>query len=599
MKPRLRREEAEAADVDPVDPAVRAERRERAADLDRSIGPCGPGLWCFPSAEDPAHWYYIPQTARLARDENGDPRFSFLRYVTNTATEADSGEGITEADGGGIVTLVATYDTSEDVLRRAERELKRETENDEAQLRGPVIFTAGRYALVSSVLQDQDEEGRAILATGNAPVFEGNEVVFSFDLRPEASKILLESFKMDTPDVSIVFEMTVTGLTDAYDALLTVDWEEVESSGVFGLGVGAFNGFLAADVEQGFEELRRQQAIRLVSRGSNENLEALLDKAQQKLLNLMFSKAAPESVTEEQEQQGGMLEGILGGIGDFLSTPGSLTRAMSTFSITGHYEKKDFRKTGTTVLHFNSQTPVERLVTMSANIGPLYEQHGEDGRFFRTVNLSDPAYQQREVHVGIDGAIHPEFETYINSVTVTMRKQHEGGAETLGEVVVDRKTFSRERRDFRMIYGWNEDPDRDRWLEYDYRTRWSFKGGGLFETDWVRTENNMIDLYAPYRRATVELIGDETALLEKGVRAVSVEIHYDFFDGRRSQELSLTTREEIDGRQIEITLPLNVYDYDYTVTWIRRGAEPLVASGTDDTGVIFLDDLPVATESDS
>ena len=48
------------------------------------------GLWVFPSAVNPLHYYYIPSTARLVLDGNGDPAFSFLRYVINRASQAEA-----------------------------------------------------------------------------------------------------------------------------------------------------------------------------------------------------------------------------------------------------------------------------------------------------------------------------------------------------------------------------------------------------------------------------------------------------------------------------------------------------------------------------
>lgn len=548
------------------------------------------GLQCFPSAIDDNHWYYVPQRARLAQDESGEPVFSFIRYVVNRPSDEGDTKGITDAAGGGIVTTMVTYDTPEELVRKAEQALKRKNpDKPDLSLRGPVSFKEGRYVLVSSILRETGEDGKEVLATGTAPVFEGNEVAFSLEVDPRDSKLLLESFKMDTPDVSFMFDMTLEGLADAYDATMVVNWEEVKKHKTFGGGVGVARGLVSAEVEKTFDDLMTNNAVQVVTRGSNPNMEALLNRVQSKLIALMFEKEQPE---RQPQRQGG------GGLTDMVTNmitggeEGGFAKNLSMVSFSVKYKLKDIKKTGTTRLHFNSQAPMEINTTMVANIGDLYARYGEDGNRFRTVNLADPAYQQREIHVGIDGAILPEFDKYINSVTVTLRKIHQNGAQTLQEIVVDRNTFNRESRDFRMVYGWNGDADRDAWLEYDYRTRWSFKGGGLLETDWARTETNMIDLYAPYRRNTVELIGDSETLKEKGVRAIAVNVEYDFFDGRRSQELALPTSQEIDGKEMEITLPLNVYDYDYTVTWVRRGKPPLVSQGTDDTGVIFVDDLP-------
>jgi hypothetical protein len=317
-------------------------------------------------------------------------------------------------------------------------------------------------------------------------------------------------------------------------------------------------------------------------------MEGLLEKVNAKLLDLMFKKVEPE---KKPEAGGDMLDSL-----KQLGKSAYDQAAPNYVSVSVKYERREIKTTGKTTFHLNSQSPVDRNIMMAANIGDLYERYKDDGNRFRTVNITAAEFQQREIHVGIDGAILPEFDKYVNSVTVTLRKTHQNGAQTLREVVLDRNTFNRESRDFRMIYGWNGDDDRAQWLEYEYRTRWSFKGGGLLETDWTKTDINMIDLYAPYTRNTVQLVGDAEKLKENGVRALAVHVEYDFFDGRRSQDLALQTSDPIDGQEIEITLPLSVYDYDYTVTWIRKGAPPAVMSGSDDTGVIFVDDIPATTE---
>jgi hypothetical protein len=78
---------------------------------------------------------------------------------------------------------------------------------------------------VSSILDPTGSGAeKKILATGRAPVMEHNALAFSFDLDPQHATLLLQSLAMSTPDVSLVFDMTFEGLTNAYDAELTVDW---------------------------------------------------------------------------------------------------------------------------------------------------------------------------------------------------------------------------------------------------------------------------------------------------------------------------------------------------------------------------------------
>ena len=92
-------------------------------------------------------------------------------------------------------------------------------------IRGPIIFKEGRYVLVSSIVTENGAE-RNLLASGNAPVFEGNQIAFSFDIDPERATLLLKSFEMAAPDISVMFDMTFEGLSEAYAADVIVNWDE-------------------------------------------------------------------------------------------------------------------------------------------------------------------------------------------------------------------------------------------------------------------------------------------------------------------------------------------------------------------------------------
>ncbi|HEV8631506.1 MAG TPA: hypothetical protein VGV61_14410, partial [Thermoanaerobaculia bacterium] len=222
-------------------------------------------------------------------------------------------------------------------------------------------------------------------------------------------------------------------------------------------------------------------------------------------------------------------------------------------------------------------------------------RYGKDPGYFKAVNLDDPTFQQREVHVGIDGALLPEFDRFINSVTVTLRKTHQNGEQTVRELVLDRAAVEKSAGDLRMIYGWDADPDRLAWLQYDQRTRWSFKGGGSYETDWKSADAPMIELFAPYERRTVQLTGEPAKLVAQGVRAVVVQIEYPFFGAVRRQQLVVKGGEAFDEKELEITLPRDQFEYDYAITWQLAAGERRVRKGRDGSGLIFVDEIPAGT----
>jgi hypothetical protein len=235
---------------------------------------------------------------------------------------------------------------------------------------------------------------------------------------------------------------------------------------------------------------------------------------------------------------------------------------------------------------------VDRHSFVTFNIGDFYKRYGKDPAYFRAVNLGDPTFSQREVHLSVDASLIPDFDRYVNTVTVTLKKDHANGEQTLREVVLDRAAVKKGVEDLRMVYGWNGDQDRVAWLDYQYRTRWSFKGGGTFETDWKTTNAPMIDLFAPYEHRTVQLVGDGGALKSKGVRAIVVQLDYPFFGERRRPQMVVRPEEPIEEKQVEITLPLGQPNYDYLVTWQMEGNKRLTDKRTDASGLIFVDELP-------
>jgi uncharacterized protein (DUF736 family) len=555
------------------------------------------GLWVFPSAVNPLHYYYVPSTARLVADANGDPAFSFLRYVINRASksEADASKGITQAEGGGILHFLITYDTPEEQVRRAERALQRlvaqkqsDVKAEDVKLRGPIIFKAGRYVLISSIINPKGDSEPQLLATGNAPVLEGSQLALSFELTPERATLLNESLKMATPDISLIFEMTIEGLTDSFAADMEIHWDDVYKHEAYGVKaqIPAWYFNVGGNGSVMFDQLMQSKAVEVHTRGANPNMEALLEKVQMKLLELMFEPIPLEGV--EKPDEIGQLAHAIKSLRD-----DEKKKEKPSGGITFSYKMQEARRTGNTKVSLNSQSPVERMTTIGFNVGDLWARYGKDTRLFKTVNLADPAFEQREIHVGIDGAILPEFEAYINSVTTVLRKQHQDGKMTVQEIVVDRDTFKKTKNDFRMIYGWSGDEDRTKWLQYEYRTRWSFKGGGQHETEWKTAEANMIDLYAPYKRRVLRIFGDSKTLTDAGVRAVVVKVDYPFFESRKTDKLTVRADQPITDKGIELTMPLDATEYHWDVTWIGVGGKR-TAQGTDKTFVLFVDELPPA-----
>lgn len=542
------------------------------------------GLWCFPLNTDSLSYLYLPAQARLALDEKQSPQFSFLRYVINKPTAGNN--AISEADGGGILNFLVLYDTPDKMVKEAEGILRERFKNDNIKLKGPLVFDKGRYTLISSIIKaDTSKPQRKVLTTGEAPILEGSRIALTFDLKPEASKLLLESFKMTTPDVSLVFELGFSGLTDAYDAEMEVDWSEVKKSEAFKAGGSIY--FVSANVELGLDKLRRDGAIKLKSNGSSEQMEGLVQTVYDKLLTLMFKPVKPETVPPDQ--QGGLLDALVG--------PNGLLGSRNTlgFGLNMGFQLKDLQSEGKTHLYFKGRSLVNRTHFVTFNIGNLYKEYGNDTNYFISVPLYDPTFQQREVLIGVDGDTEKEFTKMVNSVTVMMTKKHQDGKETLRSMILTKQSqdsIRKSKQPLAMVYGYQKDTNRVEWLKYKYKTIWQFQGGGNLETDWKTESAAMINLFTPFSRKTISLEGDATALNNQNIRAISVQIEYPFFGQKKQQRMTLKTSEPMNDKKFEITLPNNVEEVDYSITWFGKDGTLKNMKGKDKYGLIFLDEIP-------
>lgn len=264
------------------------------------------------------------------------------------------------------------------------------------------------------------------------------------------------------------------------------------------------------------------------------------------------------------------------------------------FAIVASYEMKRIRQRGSWRIDLNKYTADSLTLRFDENIGDLRRYLGDESHF-RQVNLDDPLYRQREISVFLDGMNADDFGDYINFVTVQMRKQHESGEPTFDETRIDRRNFNAEGNAFKLLYGWKGDNNRNDWLNYDYRMMWSFHGGYTIDQDWQRADFGAISLAPALSRRQLQIEADPAALADADVRAVTVKVYYALGDEERVKQVTLNPgRDQLSALVDYLTAP-DSYDYDYEITWIRRG-QPTVSSGrqSGSDAILFVDELPEA-----
>ncbi|MBK8953470.1 MAG: hypothetical protein IPM85_15625 [Chitinophagaceae bacterium] len=527
----------------------------------------------------------MPDRSLLAVDERKQPQFSFIRYVTPSTAVAGDGSSIVKAGGGGVLHFLVLYDTEDSKIKKAEVRLKELLNNDEVKLKGPVIFKEGRYALVSSVINPETGNSeKKLMAMGAAPVLQGSRIALSFELDPDRSTLLFESFKTATPDVSIVFDLTFSGIMDAYNAKMTVDWAEVQKNEKISGGANVY--FVSAELEKIYEEMRRTSAIKLETTGQDDKMQVIVDEAYAKVTDMMFRRVEPEQLPPAAQNG---LSSLLGGL---IGSNGSLSSG-KTFGFGAHfgYKRKDIKLSGFSVLNFNSRTSTDRHHYITFNIGDFYKKFGNDDKYFRTVSLYNPEFEMRQVHVAVDGQLVPEFDRMINSITVTLKKKHQNGSQTIREVTILKSAVA-ESRDLMMSYGSVGDTDREKWLNYEYKAQYNFLGGKTYQTDWKEQNNSMINLFVPYVRKIVKVEADKEILKAANVRAVSVRISYPFLGESKTIDFTVKPDDDLSQKYFDITLPAGQYEYDYTIRWRMKDNTERILTGKNDNELLFVDVIP-------
>lgn len=244
-------------------------------------------LTLFPDMEDTNSYYYLPDKLQLATDDNGKPQFSFLRFVENVRSEGGADE-IREGIGGGIVHAVIELYVSPEQIQEARSELRKV--NPEGIIQGPAMYNSGTFAIISSFANTQGDLTKQVVGIGKAPLIDGHKAAVSMELTKKGAKILWESFKTPTPDMSFSFEMELEGYSSPKKAIIEADFEKIYSH--HGLQVGASGSYdnivFGGEIELAFDELRNSGAIKIDNMGADEDMEKLIETAYNKLTTMMF-----------------------------------------------------------------------------------------------------------------------------------------------------------------------------------------------------------------------------------------------------------------------------------------------------------------------
>jgi hypothetical protein len=314
-------------------------------------------------------------------------------------------------------------------------------------------------------------------------------------------------------------------------------------------------------------------------------MDAMIDMAYKKVLDMMFEPFKMPDAAEDSN-----IEEIMEGM---QAVAQSIKQSSSLVSVNFAYEFKQQKKSGNYVIDLSKSTMETVNFRFDENLG---SDIAECTDCFKSVNLDDPFYRQRELLVSIDGLNSDQFSKYINFVTVSMKKHHGNDETSYDKLRIAEKEFSEALGNpFRLLYGWKDeaDNDRDKWLEYEFETTWSFYGDHSVNTGWMESDKLGLNLAPPFHPVAISVEADPDMLKEAQIRLATVKFYYDYGAGEKVEQVTIKGNQEVPADLAEFMLKRGEYDFEYEIIWRLFGNRQLTSGRikSSDT-LLYVDEIP-------
>jgi hypothetical protein len=610
-------------------------------------------LTVFPEVSNPNNYYYLPDKIRLGRHQNGLPQFSFIRYVNNVRTVAGSDDA-KEGDGGGIVHALIELSVSPAQLTKAQTSLAKINragkiigpiiyKSGTVALissiarpggdRAPQILGLGTAPILDGQkcaisVQLNKSNAKLLWETFKTPT---PDFSISFEMQLEGylspKRVLIEAdldkvysnrtfeAAVATPVLAAEIQDALEELTEtrvikvtqigedeglnaimqtAYSQIINQLFDRTGGSGVPDLNQLSSGGanrtsmldrattMLRDARQEAREENQRRGELRQQQRAVENQVRSEASTRRNERMNASGRRITPPPANQRRsadstESTGASIAGGGQSVPDDVPIP--------SLAVAASFQLKRVRQTGKYVVDLNKYTSDIRTMRFDENIGsPNCEE------CFREVNLDDPLMKQREIHAHIDGLNAEDFTKYINFVNVVMRKKHQNNEITLDEIQIQRSKFNESGNDFKMLYGWKGDDNRIKWLNYEFKSKWSFFGGKVVETDWKSTEFGSLALTPPFGRKNIFIEVDPDFAAAEGLRALEINIYSEIAGSKETKKVSLKVSQNELSRTAELLLPRDIDNYEYDITYLLKGKEPKLSSKkTSTSGMLYVD----------
>ena len=551
--------------------------------------------------DNPKAYYYVPTVPHLARKPDGTFEFLCLKYVGETG----------EASGGLFHALVE-FTLPDTALAIIEKELKKRVPG--AFIAGAVPMMTGptkegeeapsSFEIVSAVLSNVEGKEaltRSTVKSGYAPFTPGSRAAVAALLNQQGATLLWNSLTGPTSDVSVSVHGYYVAAVKAYNAVVTAEMTTIYKH--FSEIQSKQKDFTKKQIRNVVDDLKRTGGLKVDVFDQTSGLgikagelEAILSLVTNKLTELMFDTKAgwakdPEKidamagVTDAGRQEDNLGEEIGQAIANAASF--GLANAFNPrdknpkYITDDQYVLKDVKevKSNKFYLNLSKTTTIKVPVHSSGNIGGIFQAYGQDQRYFRIINMNDPAFQKREVHFQVDGEYLDAFNDLVNFVAVNFRKKYPNGHEDVTEKLLFNAADLKAGLSLKSISFPRLGIETADWINYEYQILWSLKGDTRViripsdEAKWIKSGDPAVSLVLPFKKEYIEVDADRALFKEKNTASANIS-----FGSKIGGKSMITRSLTLRANDPESNSKVSVYHDPntpvvYRTTWYATSGE--------------------------
>lgn len=533
-------------------------------------------------------YYYLPTNLRLSKKEDGTPEFIFVKYTTeeNAAAGGVQGAlmhflmewGLTPAQEQELQVKIAEKLGDLKSVNPMYSEVKNPKVLGPATLKSDV--EGETFRIVSGTLTNEKFTPNMV-TSGKAPLLPGSKMAVAAILEKNGAQLLAATFEKarSITDVSLNLRFQYEVLTPAVDGSITVNWTQISQ--------------LYQEFEREYKHSDKDDDTMPFSNSLKD--DEITDTEKDSLFNFLLSTKAVVIKLDQLKADNPIAKEVTEAFMEyFLSSVAEKDFAQPeegkpVESLNNKYQpsedlyKYSFNskrmetkiKMGIETYNLKLRIPVVQEMSITENLASWYDGVKHNKKCVTSVNLNDPFFQHREIHLILDGQAEQMFGDEVNAVTVDIRKKRSSGNDFQDAVTIDKNTLKAGTL-ATLTYARGEDKNPD---AYEYRTSWNLKGNIYPENpEWEKGDWKGINLVAPVTPRTIQFEGDLAQMQEMGIARATLQLRYMKFGKEVETNIPITVSQGKGLIEKTIYTDKDTRGYIYRLILTPKGGDKLVLS---------------------